>query len=98
MSPMVAGLSDQDMRDLAEYYVFLPRVVPTRGSGGEANAAAPDIVRLGSPMRNIPTCNACYGEIGYKGGAPWLGGPPAAYATMQLHAFASGSRHNDIFG
>lgn len=93
MSPMVAGLSDQDMRDLAEYYEFLPR--PARPHD-PANPTAPDIVRLGSPLRNIPACGACHGEIGYKAGAPWLGGLPAAYTAMQLQAFASGARHNDI--
>src|SRR5271165_466253 len=53
MQPLVAGLSDTDMRDLADYYAYLPRA--PGGVGGMA-MAAPTIVPSGAPMRGIAPC------------------------------------------
>ncbi|HKD74719.1 MAG TPA: c-type cytochrome, partial [Ktedonobacterales bacterium] len=47
MAPLVADLSDRDIRDLAAYYAYLPRVYAT----GAPNEAAPRIVADGAPMR-----------------------------------------------
>ncbi len=92
MAPLVVDLSDRDMRDLAAYYAYLPR--PQFRRAGDR--AAPRIVAGGAPMRNIPPCGACHGELDDKTGSPWLGGQPADYLRAQLLAFASGARHNDI--
>ena len=92
MMPLVADLTDRDMRDLAAYYAYLPRVHDDRVSDG----GAPQIVTAGAPMRNIPPCGACHGELSSKIGAPWLEGQPADYLHAQLDAFASGTRRNDI--
>jgi cytochrome c553 len=92
MAPLVANLSDEDMRDLAAYYAYLPRVSDDRSAG---NSAVP-IVVSGAPLRNIPPCGACHGELTNKAGSPWLEGQPATYLKAQLLAFASGARHNDI--
>ena len=92
MMPLVADLSDRDMRDLAAYYAYLPRVYDERASDG----GAPQIVAEGAPMRNIAPCGACHGELGNKIGAPWLEGEPVTYLRAQLDAFADGTRRNDI--
>lgn len=93
MTPLVANLSDQDMRDLAAYYAYLPRVPAYHpGSAGPA----PTLVRSGAPMRNIAPCGACHGTLDNKAGSPWLEGQPEAYLIAQLQAFATGARHNDI--
>jgi cytochrome c553 len=92
MAPLVADLSDTDMRDLAAYYAYLPRV----SDRGASDAAAPPIVADGAPMRSIAPCGACHGELASKPGATWLEGQPAAYLHSQLEAFASGARRNDI--
>ena len=90
MAPLVANLSDADMRDLAAYYAYLPRpsdqppITPVR----------PRIVASGAPMRGIAPCGACHG--GLKADAGWLGGQPAVYLRTQLEAFSSGARRNDI--
>lgn len=91
MSPMVAALSDQDMRDLAAYYASLPNP-----AGASTAAAPPPIVATGSPMRNIAPCASCHGAADHKTGAPRLEGEPAAYIRAQLQLFAAGDRHNDI--
>ncbi|MGA7865821.1 MAG: c-type cytochrome, partial [Stellaceae bacterium] len=92
MFPLVADLSDADMRDLAAYYAYLPRPSDLR-PGIEV---PPRIVASGAPMRGIAPCGACHGEVGNKAGAAWLEGQPAVYLRTQLLAFASGARRNDI--
>ena len=92
MMPLVAGLSDHDMRDLAAYYAYLPRVHDVRAADG----GTPRIVADGAPMRNIAPCGACHGELSNKIGAPWLEGQPVSYLQAQLGAFANGTRRNDI--
>jgi cytochrome c553 len=90
MAPLVADLSDANMRDLAAYYGYLPRLTDS----SENNP--PRIVADGAPLRGIAPCGACHGEIGAKVGAAWLEGQPATYLRTQLEAFASGARRNDI--
>jgi cytochrome c553 len=95
MSPMAANLTDQEMRDLAAYYGYLPKPAASR-TDAIASMSAPDIVAHGSPMRNIASCASCHGGIDHKAGTPWLEGMPYAYSKEQLQAFANGTRHNDI--
>jgi cytochrome c553 len=92
MTPLVADLSDADMRDLAAYYAYLPRVYGDKATEGEP----PRIVADGAPMRSIAPCGACHGDLANKPGAPWLEGQPAIYLHTQLQDFASGARRNDI--
>lgn len=92
MAPLVVNLSDQNMRDLATYYAYLPRTPEDR----ETKGASPQIVEDGAPMRSIAPCGACHGELGSKAGAPWLEGQPITYLQAQLGAFANGARRNDI--
>ena len=91
MAPLMANLSDADMRDLAAYYAYLPR--PSDPPSGEA---PPRIVANGAPMRGVAPCGACHGDLESKAGAGWLGGQPAVYLRAQLEAFATGARRNDI--
>jgi cytochrome c553 len=91
MSPIVPFLNDENMRDLAEYYAYLPR------SADQAAAGEPPRIAVdGAPMRGIAPCGACHGELGVKAGAAWLEGQPATYLRTQLDDFASGMRTNDI--
>lgn len=92
MTPLVGDLSDGDMRDLAAYYAWLPRVHDESAAAG----GTPRIVSDGAPMRNIAPCGACHGELGNKSGAPWLEGQPVSYLHAQLDAFVGGTRRNDI--
>jgi cytochrome c553 len=92
MAPLVANLTDADMRDLAAYYAYLPRV-----SGHPPGTDVPPrIVVSGAPMRGIAPCGACHGDLASKPGAAWLAGQPVVYLRAQLEAFASGARRNDI--
>ena len=93
MSPFAANLSNQDMLDVAAYYAYLPRVPSNKL---DPAIAAPPIVTIGAPMRNIAPCGSCHGDIDNKAGSPWLGGQSAVYIKAQLQAFAAGTRRNDI--
>src|SRR6202049_4019634 len=90
MAPLVANLSDADMRDLAAYYAYRPRPSDHSPIAG----VRPRIVASGAPMRGIAPCGACHGDL--KADAGWLGGQPAVYLRTQLEAFSSGARRNDI--
>jgi cytochrome c553 len=92
MAPLVADLSDADMRDLAAYYAYLPRLADHPSN----TEVRPRIVANGAPMRGIAPCGACHGDLDSKAGAGWLGGQPAVYLRAQLEAFSSGARRNDI--
>ncbi|HZX29612.1 MAG TPA: c-type cytochrome [Telluria sp.] len=91
MEPLVENLNDEDMRDLAAYYAFLPRI-PSQGAGG----TPPRLVRNGDPVRNIGACAACHAASVAKPAAPQLDGLPATYLRAQLNAFARGERRNDL--
>jgi len=93
MTPFAVNMTNQDMLDVAAYYSYLPRVP---SSHADAKIPAPLIVTTGAPMRNIAPCGSCHGDIDTKAGSPWLGGQSAVYIKAQLHAFASGTRRNDI--
>jgi cytochrome c553 len=96
MAPHARNLSDQDMRDLAAYYAYLPRMRPPASLIEQLQA--PRIVQIGAPMRNIAPCASCHGGSDLKTASPLLDGEPAAYIRAQLQAFADGSRKNDIHG
>ena len=68
MTPLMADLSDADMRDLAAYYAYLPRVSDSHPTASEP----PRIVASGAPLRGIAPCGACHGEVASKAGAAWL--------------------------
>jgi len=96
MSGMAAPLSDQDMVDLAAYYVN-QKVAP-----GEAD---PQLVEAGQALykggnltTGVSACMACHGPNGAgipEGGFPSIAGQHAQYTETQLKAFRSMQRAND---
>ena len=84
---------DQDIVDITAYYSYLPRLP---GYHPATQIPVPRIVINGAPMRGIASCGSCHGSLDNKVGSPWLEQQPEPYIQSQLHAFASGERHNDI--
>jgi cytochrome c553 len=74
MQPLVQGLTDQDIADLAVHY---SQQTP---SGREADPsywkAGQKLYRGGDAARGIPACMACHGPVG-------RGNPAAAYPAVQ---------------
>jgi len=93
MQGQAAGLSEQDMADLAAYYATLEMEV------GETNEELADLGRSiylgGSGEKGVPACAACHGPAGQGipgTGYPRLGGQKAVYTSQQLQAYRSGER------
>ncbi|MCA6127757.1 c-type cytochrome [Thalassolituus oleivorans] len=96
MAPFVAGLSDEDVADLAAY--FSSQVPTTGGAKEELVELGERIYRAGIAAKDVPACLACHGPDG-KGvelaGFPRLAGQHDAYTQAQLNAFSTGTRAND---
>lgn len=92
MEALARALSDDDIRDIAAYYAYLPkaRTAPTT-----YDENLPALVRVGDPLRNIAPCISCHGGVDQKIGTPWIEGMPKEYLVAQLRAFKSGDRRND---
>jgi cytochrome c553 len=96
MAPMAAGLSDQDVEDLAAY--FASQTV----HGGEANpgklALGQKLYRGGDSKAGAAACQACHGPTGSGNPAalyPSIRGQHATYLAAQLRAYKSGARKTD---
>lgn len=94
MPPMAAGLSEQDMQDLAAYF---SQQTP---SGLEADPsywqAGERLYRGGDRARNIPACMACHGPVGRgnpAAGFPELRAQQAVYTQQQLSEYAADKRY-----
>ncbi|MFO1417488.1 MAG: c-type cytochrome [Methylotetracoccus sp.] len=96
MSALTAGLSDQDMADLGQFYSHEP---PPAASPGMRATKVPPLVANGDSKRLIPPCGICHGGSGQGEvvDTPRLAGQKSAYLKQTLLAYRSGQRHNDIY-
>jgi len=103
MAPMTAGLSDQDILDIAAYYAQQT----IQGSPVPASVElkmvelGERIYRAGNAETGLASCMACHGPGGTGNPPamyPALNGQHAAYTASQLQAFKNESRTNDSNG
>lgn len=101
MAPIADALSEQQMRDVADYYASLP------GWQAKNDPAPPPqdltgyhLATRGNWGKGIPACFACHGEggSGIPPHFPALAGQPAGYTRAQLEAWKTGKRDNDPQG
>ena len=97
MLGMMAGLSKQDIDDLAAYYAV------QMGTYSSADPALVElgqqIYRAGKPETGVGACMACHGPRGLgnpQAAFPALSGQHAEYTTAQLKAYKSSHRSNDL--
>jgi cytochrome c553 len=95
MQPMAAGLSDQDIDNLA---VFFAAQTPT---GLEADPsywkAGQALYVDGDESHGIPACAACHGPVGRgnpAAGYPALEAQQSVYVVSQLQNYANGTRYS----
>lgn len=96
MSGMVAALSAQDMRELAEHFA---EQTAKPGVGYDAAEAAKGKVIFdeGLVSAAVPACSGCHGSDGVGDAKyPRLAGQHHTYVARQLAAFKSGERANDL--
>ncbi len=96
MPGMVAGLNDQDMRNLAAYY-SAQKPKPATAQDQALALAGQKIYRGGVQGTGVPACASCHGAQGQGIPAqfPRLAGQHSDYVYGQLNAFRVGERAND---
>jgi cytochrome c553 len=96
MGGMAAGLSEQDVRDVAAYFAAqAPK--PAAARRPETVALGRKIWRGGDLAKGLPACAGCHGAAGAGLPAqyPRLAGQYPEYVEAQLKAFRAGDRRND---
>jgi cytochrome c553 len=95
MSAMAAGLSDQDIDNLAVYFAAQTptglEADPTLWKAGRA------LYLSGDAKADVPACVACHGPTGQgnpAAGYPALRAQQSAYVVTQLQNYASGTRYS----
>jgi cytochrome c553 len=99
MNEAVASLSEKDMADLAAFYAA--QKPPTRARTARAKAAVVRLATIGDGTRLMPACDACHGDRGVGNpafyGMPWLWNQKSDDLIVELTAFRSGERGNDVY-
>ena len=103
MSAIAQSLTTQQYADLASYFAALPGLPEDRGerparshSSYRNRDPVQRLIYAGDPKRGIAACASCHGPGGYRIGAPALIKQNELYLDQQLHAFAQGTRANDM--
>tara|TARA_R110002049_G_scaffold81945_2_gene208519 strand:+ start:125 stop:751 length:627 start_codon:yes stop_codon:yes gene_type:complete len=96
MSGMVAGLSPQDMRNLAVYY-STQQPKPGTSKDQELALLGQKVYRGGVMGAGVPACASCHGANGQGIPVqfPRLAGQHGDYIYAQLNDFRVGKRAND---
>lgn len=97
MTPLVANLSDQDLKDLAVYYASQKTSIGATPKN--SLELGQNLYRGGSLAKQIAACSACHGPTGLgnpDAAFPRLSGQFALYTTKQLLDYQQGKRRNGI--
>jgi cytochrome c553 len=93
---MAAQLTDDTIKDIANYFAAQPPAAGTRADPAEI-AAGRKIYEEGIPAQNVPACQNCHGNKAQGNGPfPRLAGQHRGYLEKQLEAFAANLRANPI--
>lgn len=95
MSGMAAGLTDDEMAELAAYFSAKKLTLAQASTNGKGSLGE-KIYRAGNAKNNVPACAACHGPngAGIPKQFPRLHGQHTDYTLAQLKAFRSGERAN----
>ncbi|NKB36194.1 MAG: c-type cytochrome [Gammaproteobacteria bacterium] len=97
MAPMIAALSEEDINDISAYYASLKGTIGS--SSAELLETGETLYRAGNAETGLAACMACHGPSGRGNPAakyPALSGQWAEYTKIQLMAFKSETRSNDL--
>ncbi|MEO8006335.1 MAG: c-type cytochrome [Betaproteobacteria bacterium] len=95
MSPMAAGLTDAEIKTVAQYLSSLRTPYkPVTGLSPAQLAPGQSLVTVGSWERGVPPCSGCHGAAltGVAPSIPGLAGQWPQYLAAQLNAFQVGKR------
>src|SRR5215813_9509222 len=98
MTDIAKALDEAVIADVAAYYAGQPQRNLNPVTLAESPPAIVQLVELGDPNRNIPPCAACH-RTGAGGPieAPVLAEQGQNYLALQLTAYATGERRNDVY-
>ncbi len=96
MSGMVAGLTDDDMRNIA-YWAAAQKPKAGFAKNKELVAMGEKIYKGGIADRQVPACAGCHSPsgVGIPSQYPRLSGQHADYVAAQLTGFRDGTRKNN---
>ncbi len=95
MAILLENMSDEYMREIADYFASLPYVHPQPIVPALSSAETKSVETLmysGDPERDLPACSACHGEklMGVQPAIPGLLGLPHAYLAAQFGGWRNG--------
>ena len=99
MTYLVQHLSDDYLREIADYFAGLdlpyPVVSPVSDASADTLGHGRKLVVEGDAVRGIPACVQCHGAAltGVQPGIPALVGLPRLYLSSQLGTWAADDRH-----
>lgn len=97
MQPMLAFLTDDYLREIAQHYAGEDAAVRVAQRGASENelAAGRALVEQGDPTRRLPACRACHGDelLGHEPAIPGLLALSPDYLAAQLGAWRTGVRN-----
>lgn len=96
MSTLMAGLNEEDLEALADYYAA-QRPTPGEVSKPELLSLGKRIYLEGNTQSGVPSCDGCHEENGEGSKKfPRVAGQHAAYSLEQLNQYATGRRSNGV--
>ena len=97
MTGLAAGLSEEDLINLAVYYS--QQALPAAPKTEPAGEIGEKLAEVGDSGRILPPCAACHegNGKGQKIDVPAIAGQNAAYLQQTLLDYKTGARHNDLY-
>ena len=97
MNGIAAGLSEEQVRDLAAYFASQKQSDNKAMGSKESIALGQKIYRGGDQSKGLPACAACHAAngAGMPAQYPRIAGQFAEYTEAQLKAFRNADRAND---
>ncbi len=98
MFPMIQGLNEQDIADLAAFYATQTMSLGQGSPEQELMSKGKNLYMAGNMNSGIAACAACHGPKGRGNGPanyPRLAGQHAEYTMQQLKKYQSGARATD---
>lgn len=94
MAPIVAGLTDEDLPNLAAYYAS-QKAAPGTVTEPALLPVGKTLYLKGNSKSGIPSCESCHDESGAGDGKfPRVAGQNVEYALEQFKLYAAGKRTN----
>ncbi len=101
MEPLVTGLTDEEMQQVAKYYASLPAASRSATSDEERRSIerGAQIAQSGIPTQRVPACIECHGPANTPRNSayPSLTGQYADYLQLQLELFKENKRGGSAY-